>query len=94
MQNDIQIHPLTTSDQITSIDEIGISNFFKPYKRTKKMLSGDFDIGTKFSFDEIKHHKNFTTWFHMHGYNVFFNSCQTYDMVCIDFLSRVHTFTY
>lgn len=30
----------------------------------------------------------------MHGYNVFLNSCQTFDMVRIGFLSRVRTFTY
>jgi hypothetical protein len=94
LRNNRQIHPLSTTDQINSIDEIGITNFFKAYKHTKKTLSGDFHIGTKYTFDEIKNHKDFTTWFHMHGYNVFLNSCQTSDMVRIGFLSRVRTFTY
>ncbi len=94
MRNDRHIHPLSTIDQINAIDEIGISNFFKPYKRTKKTLSGDFHIGTKLTFDEVKSHKDFMTWFHMNGYNVFLNSCQTSDMVRIGFLSRVRTFTY
>jgi hypothetical protein len=94
MRNDRHIRPLSTTDQINSIDEIGISNFFKPYKRTKKSLSGDFHIGTKLTFDEVKNHKDFMTWFHMNGYNVFLNSCQTSDMVHIGFLSRVRTFTY
>ena len=94
MRNDRHIHPLSTTDQINAIDEIGISNFFKSYKRTKKTLSGDFHIGTKLTFDEVKSHKDFMTWFHMNGYNVFLNSCQTSDMVHIGFLSRVRTFTY
>ncbi len=94
MRNDHHIHPLSTTDQINNIDEIGITNFFKAYKRIKKTLSGDFHIGTKLTFDEIKNHKNFTTWFHMHCYNVFLNSCQTSDMVRIGFLSRVRSFTY
>jgi hypothetical protein len=54
MRNDRQIHPLSTTDQINSIDEIGLLNFFKPYKRTKKTLSGDFHIGTTLTFDELK----------------------------------------
>ena len=94
MRNDRHIHPLSTTDQINNIDEIGVTNFFKAYKRTRKTLSGDFHIGTKLTFDEIKDHKNLTTWFHMHGYNVFLNSCQTSDMVRVGFLSRVRTFTY
>ena len=67
MRNDRQIHPLTTTDQINNIDEIGVLNFFKPYKRTKKTLSGDFHVGTKLTFDELKTHTNFTTWFYMNG---------------------------
>jgi hypothetical protein len=94
MRNDRQIHPLSTTDQINNVDEIGIPNFFKPYKRTKKTLSGDFHIGTKLTFEELKTNTNFTTWFHMNGYNVMLNSCQTSDMVRIGFLNRVRTFTY
>ena len=94
MRNDRQIHPLSTTDQIQNVDEIGILNFFKPYKRTKKTLSGDFHVGTKLTFDELKSNKNFTTWFHMNGYNVMFNSCQAADMVRIGFLNRVRNFTY
>jgi hypothetical protein len=94
MRNDRRIHPLSTTDQINHIDEIGVTNFFKAYERMRKTLSGDFHIGTKLTFDEIKDHKNLTTWFHMHGYNIFLNSCQTSDMVRVGFLSRVCTFTY
>jgi hypothetical protein len=94
MRNDRQIHPLSTTDQINNVDEIGILNFFKPYKRTKKTLSGDFHIGTKLTFDELKMNTNFTTWFHMNGYNVMLNSCQTSDMVRIGFLNCIRNFTY
>lgn len=94
IRNDHNIHPLSTTDQITNIDEIGITNYFKAYKRTKRTLSGDFHIGTKLSFDEIKDHKNLTTWFHLHGYNVTISGCQSSDMVRIGFLSRVRGFTY
>jgi hypothetical protein len=85
MHNERQIHPLSTTDQINNVDEIGLLNFFKPYKRTKKTLLGDFNIGTKLTFDEVKTHTNFTTWFHMNGYNIILYSCQTSDMVRIGF---------
>jgi hypothetical protein len=94
MQNDRQINPLSTTDQINKVDEIGLLNFFKPYKRAKKTPSGDFNIGTKLTFDEVKTHINFTTWFHMNGYNIILNSCQTSDMVRIGFLNRVQNFTF
>jgi hypothetical protein len=94
MHNDHQIHPISTTDQINNVDEIGLLNFFKPYKRTKKTLSGDFHIGTKLTFNELKANTNFTMWLHMNGYNVMLNSCQTSDMVRIGFLNHVRTFTY
>jgi hypothetical protein len=94
IRNDHNIHPITTSDQITNIDEIGITNYFKAYKRTKRTLSGDFHIGTKWSFEDLKNHKNLSTWFHLHGYNITFSGCQSSDMVRIGFLSRVRGFTY
>lgn len=92
MRNDQQFQPLSIINQINNIDEIGVTHFFKAYKRTKKTLSGDFHIGAKHTFDKIKNHKDFKTWFHLHGYNVFLNSysCQTSDMVRIGFLSRLH----
>lgn len=94
MRNDINIHPLSTTDQLIHIDKIGIPNYFKAYKKTKKTLSGDFHIGTKLTFDELKQHKNLTTWFHHHGYNIALSGCQSSDMVHIGFLSRVRCFTY
>jgi hypothetical protein len=94
IRNDHNIHPLSTSDQIIHIDEIGITNFFKAYKRTTRTLSGDFHIGTKLTFDELKNHKNLSTWFHLNGYNITFSGCQSSDMVRIGFLSRVRGFTY
>jgi hypothetical protein len=93
MCNDWQIHPLSTTDQINNIDEICLLNIFKPYKQTKNKTE-DFHIGTKLTFDKNKTHTSFTTWFHMNGYNVMLNSCQTSDMVRISFLNRVHSFTY
>jgi hypothetical protein len=94
MRNDINIHPLSTTDQLNHIDEIGIPNYFKAYKKTKRTLSGDFHIGTKLPFDDLKQHQNLTTWFLHHGYNIALSRCQSSDMVCIGFLSRVRGFTY
>jgi hypothetical protein len=94
IRNDHNIHALSTSDQILHIDEIGITNYFKAYKRTKRTLSGDFHIGTNHTFDELKNHKNLTTWFHLNGYNMTISGCQSSDMVRIGFLSRVRGFTY
>lgn len=94
IRNDHNIHPLSTSDQITHIDEIGITNYFKAYKRTQRTLSGDFHIGTSLTFDELKNHKNLSTWFHLNGYNITISGCQSSDMVRIGFLSRVRGFTY
>jgi hypothetical protein len=95
IRNDHNIHPITTSAaQITHMDEIGITNFFKAYKRTKRTLSGDFHIGTSIPFDELKNHKNLSTWFHLNGYNITISGCQSSDMVRIGFLSRVRGFTY
>lgn len=94
IRNDHNIHSISTTDQITNIDEIGITNYFKAYKRTKRTLSGDFHINTKVSFDELKSHRNLSTWFHLNGYNITISGCQTSDMVRIGFLSRVRGFTY
>jgi hypothetical protein len=88
------MHPITTSDQIKSIDSVGISSFFKPYKHTKRTLSGDFYIGTKLSFDEFKQHMSISTWFNLNGYNMALSGCQTSDMVKIGFLGRVQGYTY
>jgi hypothetical protein len=94
IRNDHNIHPLSTTGQITNIDEIGIINYFKAYKRTKRTLSGDFHIGTSKTFDELKEHRNLSTWFHLNGYNMTISGCQSADMVRIGFLSRVRGFTY
>jgi hypothetical protein len=94
MRNDINIHPLSTTDQLNHIDEIGIPKYFKAYKKTQKTLSGDFHVGTKLPFKELKQHKNLTTWFLHHGYNIALRGCQSSDMVRIGFLSQVQGFTY
>jgi hypothetical protein len=94
IRNDHNMHPINTTDQITHIDEIGIPNYFKAYKRTIRTLSGDFHIGTKLTFDELKENKTLSTWFHMNGYNITISGCQSSDMVKIGFLSRVRGFTY
>jgi len=36
LRNDRQVHPLTTTDQINNITEVGLLNFFKPYKRSQR----------------------------------------------------------
>jgi hypothetical protein len=94
IHNDHNIHPLSTSDQITHIDEISITNFFKAYKLMKRTLSGDFNIGTRLIFNELKVHKNLSTWFHLNGYNITISGCQSSDMGCIGFLSRAHRLNY
>jgi len=94
IQSDINIHPTTTTDQVNNIEPVGIVNYFKPYKRTNKMLSGDFHIGTKLSFEDLKSNKTLQTWFHNHGYGIILNGCQSADRVRIGFLSWVRTFSY
>jgi len=42
IQNDVKIYPLSTTDQINNLEHIGLSNYFKPYKRTQKTISGVF----------------------------------------------------
>jgi hypothetical protein len=61
LRNDKKINPLTTTDQINHPEEIGIPNYFRAYKRTKKMLSGDFYIGTKYTFEELIANSNLLT---------------------------------
>jgi hypothetical protein len=92
--SDVKIYPLSTTDQINSLTHIGLNNYFKPYKKTQKTLSGDFCISTKFPFESIREHPAFNTWLMHQGYNVTYNACQTADMVKIGFLSRVRGFTF
>jgi hypothetical protein len=94
IRTDRQIHSLSTTDQINQITEVDIPNYFTAYKKTKKTPSGDFHIGTNLPFEELKSHKNLTTWFHLHRYNVIISSCQSSDMIKIGFLPRVRCFTY
>jgi len=90
---DMKIYPLSTTDQVNSLEHIGLGNYFKPYKKTQKTLSGDFHISTKLSFPELTEHPAFNTWLKHNGYNVLYNACQTADMVKVGFLSRVRGFT-
>jgi hypothetical protein len=94
IHSDINIHPISTTDQINIIEPVSIINYFKPYKRTNKTLSGDFHTGTKLSCEELKNNKTLQTWFHNHGYGIILSGCQTADMVRIGLLSRVRTFSY
>jgi hypothetical protein len=94
IRSDVKIYALSTTDQIANLEHIGLSNYFKPYKRTQKTLSGDFHISTKLSFQELQDHPAFNTWLMHNGYNVLYNNCQTADMVKIGFLSRVRGFTF
>jgi hypothetical protein len=88
------MHPLTTTNQINNITDVGIVKFFKPYKRNQKSLSGDFHIGTALSFEDLKNLKELINWFHLYGYSITLSGCQSSDMVRIGFLSRVRVFTY
>ena len=94
LRNDIKINPLTTTDQINNLEEVGVPNYFRAYKRTKRTLSGDFYIGTKFTFEELIENSHLLTWFMQHGYNITLNGCQSSDMVRIGLLTRVRGFTY
>jgi hypothetical protein len=94
IRNDRNIHALSTTDQINNIEDNGILSYFKAYKKTKRTLSGDFNISSKLPFNEISTHKNLSTWFHLNGYNITLSGCQTSDMVKIGFLTRVRCFTY
>jgi hypothetical protein len=57
------------------------------------MLSRDFCISTRLTFDSLKEHPAFNTWLMHNGYNVLYNACQLANMVKIGFLSRVRGFT-
>jgi hypothetical protein len=94
IRSDVKIYPLSTTDQISTLEHIGLYNYFKPYKRTQKTLSGDFHIPIKLPFEDLKGHPAFNTWLMHNGYNVLYNACQTADMVKIGFLSRVTGFTF
>jgi hypothetical protein len=63
LRNDIKINPLTTTDQINRLSKVGVPNYFRAYKRTKKTLSGDFYTDTKFTFEELVANSNLITWF-------------------------------
>jgi hypothetical protein len=94
IRNDVKIFPLSTIDQINNLELVGIMNHFKPYKQTKKTLSGDFHIATKLTFEALQEHQAFQTWLLQNGYSIIQNGCQTADMVWIGFLSRIQNFTY
>jgi hypothetical protein len=94
IRSDAKIYPLSTTDQINSLEQVGLYNYFKPYKRSQKTISGDFHVSTKLSFEDLKDHPAFNTWLMHNGYNVLYNACQTADMVKIGFLTRVRGFTF
>lgn len=93
IRSDVNMYPLVTSDQIYSLEHVGISNYFKPFKRVQKTIAGDFHIQTKLSFDDFSSHPGINTWLMQHGYNIQLNGCQSSDMVRIGFLSRMRGFT-
>ena len=41
------IHSISTSKQLNRLEAVGLTIFFKPYKRTQKHISGDCHIATK-----------------------------------------------
>ncbi len=93
IRNDVNMYPLSTTDQINALKHIGITNYFKPYKRFQKTIAGDFHVQSKFTYEELKDHQGLNTWLLQHGYNIVKNNCQTADMVKIGFLSRIRGFT-
>ena len=90
VRSDKNIYPLSTSDQILHLEAIGLTNYFCPYRQNRKTLSGDFNIATKFTFEELQDNKGFQTWLHQHGYNIIKSSCQTADMVRVGFLTSLY----
>jgi hypothetical protein len=94
IRSNIHIPPISTSDQLNGIETVVLMNYFKPYKRTQKHMSGDFHIATRLSFNESKEHLSFKTWLLQNGYSTMISSCQTSDMVRLGFLSRARGFTY
>lgn len=54
----------------------------------------EFHVGTKYTFDELKHHKNLSKWSHLNRYNMTISGYQSSNIVRIGFLSRVCRFTY
>ena len=94
IRSDVKIYPFSTTDQINSLEHVGLYNYFKPYKRTQKTISGDFHISTTLSFEDLKDHPACNTWLMRNGYNALYNACQSADMVKIGFLSRVRGFTF
>jgi hypothetical protein len=94
VRTDKHMLPLTTTDHINNVDNASLRNFFKPYKRTTKTLSGDFHIAMTLPFEEFKGHIKISHWFELNGYNLTLCKCQSSDMVKIRFLGRVRGFTY
>ncbi len=47
VRSDLRINPLSTTDQINLLEIAGMTTYFKPYKRTKTTLSGNFHIAMK-----------------------------------------------
>jgi hypothetical protein len=93
IRSDVQIYPLTITDQIMNLEHTGLFNYFKPNKRSQKTIAGDFFDQTKHTFKAFQEHPAMNTWLMQFGYNIAKNSCQTADMVRIGFLSRVRGFT-
>lgn len=93
IRNDVKIFPQSTSNQILNLEHIGLTHYFKPYKKSQKTLAGDYYVQTKLDFEAFKDHQAINTWLMQYGYNLTKNSCQTADMVCIGYLSRIRGFT-
>jgi hypothetical protein len=91
IRSDLKIYPLSTTDQIINLEQVGISHYFKPYKRSQKTIAGDFYVQTKYNFDELISHQGINTRLMQFGYTMVKSCCQTADMVRIGFLSRVNS---
>jgi hypothetical protein len=93
VHSEVKIFPLSTSDKILNLEQIGLTHYFKPYKKSQKNLAGDYYVQSKFDFEAFKDHQAINTWLMQYGYNITKNSCQTADMVRIGYLSRIRGLT-
>jgi hypothetical protein len=94
IRTDSKVLHLRTTDQVNELNSIGITNFFKPNKGTKKTLTGDFHINSPLTYEDFEAHPKIASWLGMNGYNIIKCECQASDMVLIGFLSRVQNFAW
>jgi hypothetical protein len=68
IRSDVQIYPLTTTDQIMNLEHTSLFKYFKPNKRSQKTIAGDFFVQTKHTFEAFLEHPAMNTWLMQFGY--------------------------